>query len=109
MIKHIVFWRFHEHAEGAAKAENLRKAKALLDACADLVPGMLAFEVAIAQPGHDCSYDLVLYSVFDCRAALDAYQHHPQHEALKPFMGAVRAERQCMDYELESGPDRAQR
>jgi hypothetical protein len=41
----------------------------------------------------------VLYSVFADRAALDAYQDHPVHAAVKPFMGAVRRERQCMDYE----------
>lgn len=100
MIKHIVFWQFHDHAEGAGKAANLAKAKALLDACAKLAPGTLAFEVAIAQPDHDCSYDLVLYSAFEDRQALDAYQNHPRHVALKPFIGAVRSARQCMDYEV---------
>ncbi|MFT4192034.1 MAG: Dabb family protein [Comamonas sp.] len=100
MIKHIVFWQFHEHAEGAGKAANLLKAKALLDACATLVPGTLAFEVAIAQPGQDCTHDLVLYSAFENRQALDAYLAHPQHVALKPFMSAMRADRQCMDYEI---------
>ncbi|MEJ2802080.1 stress responsive alpha/beta barrel protein [Comamonas sp. BIGb0124] len=98
MIKHIVFWTFHEQADGADKAANLTRAKALLDACASLVPGTLAFEVAIAQPGMDCTYDLVLYSAFEDQAALDAYQNHPQHVALKPFMSAARKERQCMDY-----------
>jgi short-subunit dehydrogenase len=33
------------------------------------------------------------------KAALDAYQDHPKHVAVKPFIGAVRLERQCMDYE----------
>lgn len=54
--------------------------------------------MAIAQPGMDCTYDLVLYSAFEDQAALDAYQNHPQHVALKPFMSAARKERQCMDY-----------
>jgi len=36
--------------------------------------------------------------VFESAAALDAYQNHPQHVALKPFVAAVRSERQCMDY-----------
>ena len=30
MIKHIVFWTFHEQADGADKAANLTRAKALL-------------------------------------------------------------------------------
>jgi hypothetical protein len=50
MLKHIVMWKFKDQAEGAGKAANLLKAKALLDGCAGLVPGLLRLEVAIAQP-----------------------------------------------------------
>ena len=100
MIKHIVMWRLKDHAEGADKAENAQKMKVLLDACSDVVPGIHTFEVAIAKPGYDCTYDVVLYSEFDSLAALQAYQDHPQHVALKPFVGAVRLDRQCMDYEV---------
>ena len=99
MLKHIVMWKFKPEAEGADKAANLVRARALLDACAGLTPGMRMLEVAIAQPGLECTYDLVLYAEFDDAAALDAYQNHPQHLAGKPFIGAVRLERQCMDYQ----------
>ena len=99
MLKHIVMWKFKPEAEGADKAANLVRAKALLDACAGLTPGMRMLEVAIAQPGLECTYDLGLYAEFDDAAALDAYQNHPQHLAVKPFIGAVRLERQCMDYQ----------
>ena len=99
MIKHIVMWKLKEHAEGADKATNARKMKALLDGCSDLVPGMGAFEVALAAPNLEATYDVVLYSEFADAAALASYQHHPVHIALKPFIGAVRLERQCMDYE----------
>jgi quinol monooxygenase YgiN len=99
MIKHIVMWKLKEQAEGADRATNAGKMKALLDACADLVPGILKFETALAQPGLECTYDVVLYSEFASSAALDAYQQHPQHQALKPFFGAVREARQCMDYQ----------
>ncbi len=101
MIKHIVMWQLKDHAEGADKATNAIKMKALLDACADIVPGILKLEVAIAQPGLEATYDVVLYSEFESVAALDAYQNHPQHLALKPFVGAVRLARQCMDYEVK--------
>lgn len=99
MIKHIVMWKLKEHADGADKATNARKMKALLDSCSDLVPGMGAFEVALAAPNLEATYDVVLYSEFADAAALAAYQHHPEHVAMKPFIGAVRLERQCMDYE----------
>lgn len=101
MIKHIVMWQLKDHAEGADKATNAAKMKALLDDCANLVPGMLKFEVVTAQPGFECTYDILLYSEFESMAALDAYQNHPQHVALKPFVAAIRQARQCMDYEMD--------
>lgn len=100
MLKHIVMWKLKDQAENADRAANARKMKELLDACAGIVPGILKFEVALAQPGLEATYDVVLYSEFADRAALDAYQEHPQHVALKPFIGAVREARQCMDYEI---------
>ncbi len=100
MLKHIVMWKLKDHAEGANKAVNAAKMKELLDACANIVPGILKFEVALAQPDLEATYDVVLYSEFASKAALDAYQDHPQHVALKPFIGAVREARQCMDYEV---------
>ena len=99
MIKHIVMWKLQDHAEGADRATNAARMKARLEDCRDIVPGIVEFEVALARPGLEATYDVVLYSVFESRAALDAYQDHPKHVALKPFIGAVRAERQCMDYE----------
>ena len=100
MIKHIVFWKLKEHAEGADRATNAVKMKQLLDACANLVPGMLVFEATLAQPGLEATYDVVLYSEFASKEALDAYQEHPGHVAIKPFIGAVREGRQCMDYAI---------
>ena len=98
MLRHIVMWTLKEHAEGADRATNVRKARALLEACASLHPGIVQFQVALAEPGLDCTCDLVLDSTFSDAAALAAYQNHPQHVALKPFMKAVVAERRCMDF-----------
>jgi hypothetical protein len=50
MLKHIVMWKLKEHAEGADKAANAAKLKQLLDGCASLIPGIVEFEVAVAQP-----------------------------------------------------------
>lgn len=100
MLTHIVMWKLKDHAEGADKATNLAKARALIESCASLTPGIHRFEVACAQPGHECTYDLVLNSVFADAQALDAYQSHPDHAAIKPFLSAIRLERQCMDYTL---------
>jgi hypothetical protein len=100
MIKHIVMWKLKEHAEGADRAANAAEMKRKLESCANLVPGTLKFEVALAQSGLEATYDVVLYSEFASKEALDAYADHPTHQAIKPFIGAVREERQCMDYEI---------
>ncbi|PRC91285.1 Dabb family protein [Solimicrobium silvestre] len=100
MIKHIVMWKLKEHAECASKATNAIKIKEQLATCANLVPGMLTLEVAIASPELEATYDVLLYTEFTDKAALDAYQEHPTHQAIKPFIGSVRLERQCMDYEV---------
>jgi hypothetical protein len=100
MIKHIVMWKLKDFAEGADRATNARKMKEKLDACAHLSPGTLKFEVALAQPGLEATYDVVLYSEFTSKEALAAYADHPTHQAVKPFIGAVRDERQCMDFEI---------
>ena len=100
MIKHIVMWKLKENAEGNERLANAREMKRRLDECAHIVPGILAFEVTLAQPGLEATYDVVLYSEFENRQALEAYATHPTHKALVPFIGAVREARQCMDYEV---------
>jgi len=100
MIKHIVMWKLKDFAEGADRAANAVKMKEKLDACAKLSAGTLRFEVALAQAGLEATYDVVLYSEFTDREALAEYVAHPTHQAIIPFIGAVRDERQCMDYEI---------
>lgn len=100
MLKHIVMWKLKDEAEGADKLGNAREMKRRLDECANIVPGQLKFEVVLAQPGLEATYDVVLYSEFADKAALDAYINHPTHKAVVPFIGAVREGRQCMDYEV---------
>jgi heme-degrading monooxygenase HmoA len=99
MIKHIVMWKLKDQAEGADKAANAVEMKRRLDACANVVPGILKFEVTLAQPGLEATYDVVLYSEFEDKQALEAYVKHPTHQAVVPFIGAIREARQCMDYE----------
>jgi hypothetical protein len=98
VIRHVVMWKLKESAEGATRAENVVKFKALLESCRDLVPGTHHFEVGIAGPGLESTFDLTLISDFADKAALDAYQVHPGHLAIKPFAKAVSESRQCVDY-----------
>ena len=100
MIRHVVMWKLKEHAEGADRAANVEKMRALLESCRAVVPGIVEFDVGVAAPasGLEATYDVVLVSTFANRAALDAYQAHPDHAAIIPFIAAVREARQCVDY-----------
>ncbi|WP_367277802.1 Dabb family protein [Paraburkholderia sp.] len=100
MIRHIVMWKLRESAEGATREENLVKFKALLEGCRNLAPGTLHLEVGLAQPGLASTFDIALVSDFTDKAALDAYQDHPDHVVVKKFAGAVSEGRQCVDYVL---------
>ena len=99
MIRHIVMWRLKEQAEGGSKWENARKAKSMLEGLNGKIPGLVKLEVGLDFSRTDSSADLVLYSEFETRAALDEYQRHPEHLKVAAFIGQIRAERLVADYE----------
>lgn len=100
MIKHIVMWRLKESAHGNDKATNARLIKQMLEALQGKIPGLLKIEVGLDFSSTEQSADVVLYSEFASREALDSYQAHPEHKALVPFIGEARSERWLTDYEV---------
>jgi quinol monooxygenase YgiN len=98
MVRHIVLWRLQESANGRSKAENAAEVKRLLEDLNGKIPGMIKLEVGFDFSRTSESSDIVLYSEFESRAALDVYQTHPLHEAVKPFVMAARSERRLVDY-----------
>ncbi len=101
MVKHIVLFKLKERAEGATKAENARRLKKMIEGLRAKVPGVVELEVGLNFEPSDAAYDLALYSVFESRAALAAYQTHPAHVAVAEFLGRVRDLRVVVDYEAE--------
>jgi len=100
MIRHIVFWKL----KAENKAENALKIKTDLEALKGKIPGLLHIEVGINTDGTpQDNWDVVLNSDFEDIAALDAYQVHPLHKAAAAFIGGVRTDRACVDYEIENG------
>jgi quinol monooxygenase YgiN len=100
VIRHIVLWRLKDTANGRGKAENAVEIKRLLEDLNGKIPGLIRLEVGFDVSSTPNSSDIVLYSEFESRAALDAYQAHPLHEAVKPFIIAARDERRLVDYEV---------
>ncbi len=99
MIKHIVMQRLKESAAGASKEENAVKLKLGLEALEDKIQEIKEIEVGINFNPSPAAFDVVLYSVFENREALQAYQNHPEHLKIADFVGEIRTDRAVVDYE----------
>ena len=100
MVVHIVFWRLHEQANGRTKQENAAEMKRRFEALRGMMPGMLRLDCGIDFAGTEQSSDVALYTEFESREALDAYQAHPAHKEVAAFIADVRSERRVVDYEM---------
>ena len=100
MVVHIVFWRLHETAAGRSKRENALEMKNRFEALRGLMPGLLRLDFGIDFAGSEQSSDVALYTEFESRAALDAYQVHPAHKDVAAFLADLRTERRVVDYEV---------
>ncbi|NTW56968.1 MAG: Dabb family protein [Chlorobiaceae bacterium] len=99
MIKHIVIWQLKDFAEGADRETNASLIKQKLEALRGRIPGLSTIEVGIDISRSDSSGDVVLYSEFDDALSLECYQKHPEHLAIKDYIGAVTLQRRVADYE----------
>lgn len=99
MVKHIVFWKLKEAVTGDARPETLRAIKEGFEALPGKIPGLQRIEIGFPFGTGADSADLVLYSEFESRAALEGYDAHPLHKALAPLVRDLRTERRSADYE----------
>ncbi|MFA9439787.1 Dabb family protein [Uliginosibacterium sp. sgz301328] len=98
MIRHIVMWRLKaEDAE--QRAADILAIREALEALNGRIDGMRLLEVRADFSREATSADLMLYSEFDSRAALDAYQDHPEHVAAKAVVAPRVSERRLADVE----------
>lgn len=95
MIKHIVMWRIQE-----PRQENALKIKAALEGLNGQIPGLLRLEVGVDVSREEDSADVVLYSEFASRQALEDYLGHPAHLAVVPLVKTLRMERRVADYQV---------
>ena len=97
MIRHIVMWNVRGDTP-AEKAANVARVQRSFDSLRGRVPGLLHLEVGVDTSGIDYACDLVLFSVFESQAALDAYATHPEHLRVKQELGDLRIARRQVDY-----------
>lgn len=97
MIRHIVMWNFKEGFTSEQNIANAGKVKEGLEGLAGVIPGIIKMEVVI-EALKTSNRDIVLNSLFVSRAALAAYQIHPDHVRVSEYVGTVMMNRTCIDY-----------
>ncbi len=100
MVKHIVFWKLKDEANGMNKEENAAAIKQKLEDLNGKIEGCIKLEVGFDFLHSAESVDVVLYSEFESKEALDFYANHPLHKAVMPFIAEARSERRVVDYEF---------
>ncbi|MDQ6972670.1 MAG: Dabb family protein [Mariprofundaceae bacterium] len=93
MVRHIVMWKLRDKADAGLLKKRL-------EALNGKIPGLLVLQVGIDFLASEQSADLVLLADLQDRAALDAYQSHPEHQAVVPLIKAAAISRTVADYEV---------
>ena len=95
MIRHIVMFRIKDEFKDEIPqlVENFKGMKGRIE-------GMLDLEAGADILHSERSYDLALITVFQDRAAFDAYQTHPVHLSVKKRMHEVRSASVACDFEI---------
>lgn len=96
MIVHIVMFKFKEEN----KAENIQKAKQMLEALIEKIEPLKQMEVGVDFNGSERAMDLSLYSTFDTVEGLKTYAVHPAHLEVVEFIKATTEMSKVVDYEL---------
>ncbi len=100
MIKHIVMFRLKDTDDRTAYENALEAKKRFEDVIAnvkELKKGELVINSADAP---ESNYTIALICDFDNIDGLNAYQVHPAHVEFAKFIGTIKTERACIDYEF---------
>lgn len=100
-LKHVVMWKFADEAEGNSKEYNMRYVRESLSALMGVVPELLDMELHRDCLHGDGSFDMVLICTFEDMDAMQAYQVHPNHMAVRSFIRKVITSRSTVDYVAE--------
>jgi len=92
MVTHVVFWKLKEENKG----ENALQIKQRIESLVGVIPGLISAQVGMNINGGE--YDLALVSTLASKDALEAYDAHPAHQAVRQFVRSVVDGRAAIDY-----------
>ena len=98
MIRHVVAWKL-KTADPAERAEQAQKIATDLMALRGIVPSIIDISVGPDVVGGG-NWDVALVADFADRAGLDAYQTHPDHQAVVGYVRSVVGDRVAVDFEV---------
>lgn len=99
MIKHIVMFKLKE-ADGRSEYENALEAQKRFENVVKNVKELKRGEIVInSKYAPESNYTISLLCDFDTIDDLNAYQVHPAHVEFGKFIGTVKTDRACIDYE----------
>lgn len=99
MIKHIVMFKLKD-ADGRSEYENAAEAQKRFENVIANVKELKKGKVVInSKEAPESNYTISLLCDFESIADLNAYQVHPAHVEFGKFIGTVKTDRACIDYE----------
>lgn len=98
MIRHVVAWKLKSE-DPVEKAAQAQKISADLLALRGVVPSIIEIAAGPDVVGG-ANWDVALVADFADQAGLDAYQTHPDHQAVVGYVRAVVADRVAVDLEV---------
>lgn len=97
VVKHIVMWNLRGDSD-SEKGSAVEKLKTAFESLRGRIPGLLHLEIGVDSSKVDYACDVVLYTEFSSRGALEDYATHPEHQRVKRELGDMRIARYQVDY-----------
>jgi hypothetical protein len=100
-LKHIVFFRMKEKADGQSAEVNGEKLMLMLKALPSQIAEIRSFEIGPDILKTPASWDIALDSSFDSLEDLETYRVHPAHQEVVEWVKLTTSERAVADFWVE--------
>jgi len=97
MLTHIVVWKYKPEVDEARRREHVGRLRGLVG----VVPGIESFAVGSDVLRLPRSYHTGLVATFRDRAALEAYDAHPEHQTVAQLGRSISEHVASVDFEDE--------
>lgn len=99
MIKHIVFWKIHEHGTAQERQHTIEQFRLKTEYLKTIIPEIKEASVGCNINTGD-AFHVCIDSTFCSPEELDAYIQHPEHLKVREFMNSVSYDKTVFDFIL---------